>query len=483
MKTSVERVDETTVKLTVTVEAPRVDAAVDAAATQMASQVRIPGFRPGRVPRRVLESRVGKQTLAAEALRDALPAFYEEAVTAEQLEVVGQPELDVDTFESGRDAAFTATVEVRPEIEVPELEGVEVAHPEWEVTDEELGAQLDALRERFAEVQPVEREVRTGDLVTISVGGSVDGEPLEALSAEDIQHEVKDPSGDGGALDRALLGAEAGAVVTFTETQDETAPGGAAGRSVDFRVIVKQVQTKELPDLDDDFALTASEFDTFEELRDDLRSTLGRNKLLYARQALRGEVVRAVAEPVEVPLPKSMVEAEQQWRLQRMAAEAQSYGLEPDQYFAAIGAGSEEFTERMRADAEETVRAQLVVDAIGKAQGIELSNEDLGEEIARQAARTGREPQEVAQIMLQPDRVGLLVADALRRKTIDRILELVTVTGAPSPEATEEAAAELAAEQREAADEDAAAVDDEDGDTVVVEVEESASVGDEPASG
>lgn len=432
MKTSVERVDDTTVKLSVTVEAARVDAAIGAAARELAQEVRVPGFRPGRAPRQLLESRLGRGAVVQEAVRDALPTFYSEAVESEELQVVGPPEFDVGTFTDGQEGTFSATVEVRPEIAVPDYAGLEVSHPEWEVTDEDLSRQLDALRDRFAEVETVERPARTGDLAVVTVSAARDGRPVEEASEEDVLYDIGDADQTERALDREIQGAAAGGVLRFTDA-------GPDGRPLDYTVIVKEVKVKRLPDLDDDFALTASEFDTIAELREDLRGDLGRQKRAYARQALRGEVVKAVTEMVEVPLPTAMVQSEQRFRIDRIAQQAQQYGMSIEQYLQAVGQSPEELMAEAEAEAQATVKAQLVVDAVGRAAGIEISEADLGEEIGRQAVRLGRPPEELAQLMTHPDRIGALVSDAFRRRTIDHLTAAVTVTGAPPPEQDPEA--------------------------------------------
>jgi len=183
VKTTVERIDDTTVKLTVTVEASRVQDAIDAAARELSGSIKVPGFRPGRVPRRVLESRIGKHALLDEAVRDALPDFYSEAVAAEELPVVAAPEFEVQTFEEGQDAAFTATVEIRPTVAVPDYASLQIPHPEWEVTDQELDSQLDELRERFAELETISRPLKLGDYAVVTVTGDHHGTRVDAASA------------------------------------------------------------------------------------------------------------------------------------------------------------------------------------------------------------------------------------------------------------------------------------------------------------
>lgn len=443
MKTTVERIDDTTVKLSVTVEPERVRQAMEEAARRLAAEVRVPGFRPGKAPRRVIETRVGKDAVKQEAVRAALPALYEEAVRAEDVEVVGPPQFDLETFEEDQESVFTATVEVRPVIELPDYAGLQVAHPEWEVTDEEIADQLDALRDRFAELDTVERGAQVGDYVVITVVGTRDGERLEEASAEDFLYEVRDGEETDSELDRRLAGAAAGQTLEFTDTLGPDY-GELAGAGLAFTVDVKEVKSKRLPELDDEFAVTASEFDTLEELREALREQLGEQKVQLARAQLRGKVVEAVCDLVDIPLPRSMVDEQVRFSLQRTMSEAQRHGLDFSQYLQAVGLSQEELVERLEDDARKTVKGQLVVDAVGRAIDVQLTQDDLGEEIARNAMRLGAPPQEVAEFLSHPDRLPALVSDAYRRKAIDHLVESVQVLSAPpepepepEPEATE----------------------------------------------
>jgi trigger factor len=431
VKTSVERVDETTVKLSITVEAERVADAVEVAARKLASEVKVPGFRPGRVPRRVLESRLGKDTLLQEAARQALPAYYTEAVQVEELAVVSPPEFDVETFTDTEGADFTATVEVRPDFDVPDHSAVQVAHPEWEVTDEEVTEQLDMLRERFAQLEAVDRPAEVGDYLTVTIEGLRDGERLDEASGEDLLYQLSDPEESDSELDRALVGAEAGQTVEFRDTLGEDYGEELAGVEVDFTVEVKEVKGKTLPEVDDDFALTATEFDTAEELMTELRSQMAAHKRMSARVELRGKVVEAVAGLVEVPLPQSMVQDEVRFRLSRLSQQAEQYGMSLDQYVQMAGTSADELFANLEEQARKTVKAQLVVDKVGQAVDIEVTGDDLGVEISRQAQRLDRDPEELAAFMTHPDRINALVSDAFRRKTIDHLCESVQVLSAP----------------------------------------------------
>jgi trigger factor len=433
VKTSVERVDETTVKLSVTVEADRVGKAIDEAAHRLGAQVKVPGFRPGHVPRRILETRFGKEALVQEAVSTALPQLYAEAAQAEELEVVGPPDFELDTFEDGKDGQFSATVEVRPEFEIPDYRSLQIPHPDWEATDDDIDEQLDAMRERFAELETVDRPVQPGDYVVVTVTGEHEGQPVEEVSVEDLLYTV--PELDEGeesdsALDRNLVGAKAGDILSFTDTLGPDY-GERAGITAELTAIVKEVKAKKLPELDDDFAITASEFDTIEELRDELRTQFAAHKKAQARAELRGKVVEAVCDLVEVPLPQSMVQQELRFRVNRLAQQAEQYGMSLEQYLAAVGSTAETVLADLESDARKTVKAQLVIDAIGRAEAVDVTQEDLGGEIARQSMRLGRPPEELAEFMTHPDRIGALVSDAFRRKAIDHIVASVQVLSAP----------------------------------------------------
>lgn len=427
MDTRVERVDDTTVKLAVTVEPPRVKAALDEAARHLADEVKVPGFRKGRVPRKVLESRLGKGAVLQHAVQDSLPQFYAEAMREQELEPVGQPEFDIDTFEEGKDAAFTATVEVRPDFDPPAVDGVRVEHPEWQVTEEEVEAELDRQRERFAEAETVERPVQIGDLAVLSLSATHRGEPVEDASMDDQLYRVNDPDDSGQKLDRELLGASPGTILTFADQVND-------GRELDFTAIVKDVKVLRLPDADDDFAITASEFDTIDELRDSIEQQLASHKLQYAREALRGRVVEAVSELVDVPLPRALVDQEVEFQLGRLAREAERYEIPFEQYLQAMGLTAEQLEEQLRDSAKRTVRAQLVVDRIGRDAGVNVTNEDLTRELLSEAARANVPPGQLAEMMQEPNQLGMLFTQTFRNKTIDHILERVEIADAPPPE-------------------------------------------------
>ncbi|MEX0705654.1 MAG: trigger factor, partial [Nitriliruptoraceae bacterium] len=308
MKTSVEKLDEVSVRLTVEVEPERVKRAFDHAARELAKQVNLPGFRPGKAPRRILEQRLGEGAIAQAAMENSISDYYVEALREQELNPVAQPELDVDHFDEADGCAFTATVEVRPEFEAPDHTGITVSFPDWEVAESAIDEHLESLRDRFAEVDEVDRAAESGDLVTVDLEVEVDGQVIEDARVSDALYEI----GSGGVtpkLDDLLVGVVAGADVEFEDTLPEGFPEHG-GSEATLRVHVTDVRAKTLPELDDDFATTASAFDTVDELRADVRRSMERRRVLEAQQHLRSQVLEAYLARAEVTLPPAMVEGE-----------------------------------------------------------------------------------------------------------------------------------------------------------------------------
>jgi trigger factor len=432
VKTSVETLDPVKVKLTVEVEPKRVKQAFDRAARELAKQVSLPGFRPGKAPRRLLEQRFGEGVIAQQALEDSLTDLYLEAVQAEELVPVGQPEVDVETFTETEGATFTATVEIRPELDLPDHTGIAVSFPTWDVDDARIDEQLDQMRERFAEVEVVERAAGSGDLVTIDLAVAVDGTELESARVEDALYEV----GSGGVtpqLDEEVLGKEAGDEFTYEDKLPDEYPehGGA---DATFTVTVKDVREKQLPELDDDFATTASEFDTIQELRKDLRDSLLKRSIQQAQHDLRGTILEAYLAKVDVTLPPTMIEADAEQRLHQLQHQAERFGADVEQLLEMEGTTREEFEENARSQAEGTVKAQLVLDELANSLEVPVESADIDREILRHAQSNGMPPQEVARIVQQQGSLPALLGDIMRRKAIDAIVAAAEVDGGPDDE-------------------------------------------------
>ena len=432
MKTSVETLDPVKVKLTVEVEPKRVKQAFDRAARELAKQVSLPGFRPGKAPRRLLEQRLGAGAIAQTAMEDSLSDYYAEALQAENLEPVAQPEVDVETFTETEGAIFTATVEVRPEVDPPDHSGISVTFPDHEVDEDEVDEQLQSLRERFAEVDEVEREARTGDMVTIDLKVEVEGEPIEDATVEDALYEVGS-EGVTPKLDEEVIGKEAGDEFSYEDEMPEGYPEHG-GKPATFHVTIKDVREKSLPDLDDDLATTASAFDTLDELKADIRNSLLRRRIQEGQHEVRGKIVEAYVARVDVPLPESMVEDEIAGRLQRLEQQAQQYGMTVEDVLGAEGTDRESYEEEQRKQAESGVKAQLVLDALAKKLDLGLDAGDLDQEIMRHAQSNGVPPEQIAQIIQEQGSLPMLIGDIMRRKTIDRIVEEAQVDGGPSDE-------------------------------------------------
>ena len=432
VKTAVETLEPVKVKLSVEVEPKRVKQALDQAARELAKQVTIPGFRPGKAPRRLLEQRLGEGVVTQQAMDNVLSDYYAEALQAEELEPVAQPEVEVDSFDETDGCVFTATLEIRPSLDAPDHTGIAVTHPDWEVDEQDVDEQLEQLRERFAEVDEVERPAAQGDLITIDLDVEVDGTTLESAAVQDALYEV----GSGGVtpkLDEEAVGKQAGDTFSYTDTLPEDYPqhGGAEAT---FHVTVKDVREKTLPELDDDFATTASGFDTLDELKDDVRRSLLARSIEQARHQLRGQILEAYVARVDVPLPPAMIEEEVQQRSAQLDQQAEQYGLTREQVLEAQGMTAEEFEETTRQQAEQGVKAQLVLDALARELEIDLDPADLDAEITRHAQQHGMQPEQIAQILQEQGSLPALVGDILRRKTIDAIVDAADIDGGPSDE-------------------------------------------------
>jgi trigger factor len=432
VKTSVETLDPTKVKLTVEVEPKRVKQAFDRAARELAKQINMPGFRPGKAPRRLIEQRFGDGVIAQTAMEDSLSDYYVEALREQELDVVSQPEVDVETFDEQDGCTFTATVEVRPSFDPPDHEGIDVTFPEWDVEDEEVDTQLEQLRERFAEVDEVEREAATGDLVTLSLRVEIDGEELESANVEDALYEIGS-QGVTPKLDEELVGKSAGDEVTYEDALPDEYPEHG-GEEATFSVTVKDVREKTLPELDDDFAATASGFDTIDELRKDVRDSLLRRKVEQAQHDLRGRILEAYLARVEVPLPEAMVEADKQARMAQLESQAERFGIDVDELLGMEDTSREDFESNAQQQSEQTVKAQLVLDALSRKLEVGVDPADIDQEIVRHAQAAGVAPQEIARIVQEQGSLPALLGDVLRRKSIDAIVAAANVDGGPSDE-------------------------------------------------
>jgi trigger factor len=426
VKSTVENLSPTRVKLAVEVPFDELKSSLDEAYKAIGSQVRVPGFRPGKVPARIIDQRVGRAAVLEEAINKALPKAYSDAVRDSGVKALGQPDIEVTKLEDNEELAFTAEVDVRPDISVPSYANLAVTVEDAEVTDEEIAEQFEALRARFGTLNAVERPVVDGDFVSIDLKAEVDGEEVEGGSASGLSYEVGSGSLIDG-LDDAILGKSAGESASFAS---KLAFGEHAGSDADITVTVNSVKERELPEADDEFAQLASEFDTVDELRADLRERISRVKTLGQGAEARDKVLELLVEQTEVPLPESSVQAEIDWREHDVVHQLNHDDDAFEKYLQAEGKTREEFTGELREIAERSVKTQFILDAIADAEQVSVSDAELTEYIVRQAQRYGMAPQEFADQIVQAGNIGALVADVRRNKALATVLESATVTDA-----------------------------------------------------
>ncbi len=459
MKTTVETLDPVKVKLTVEVEPERVKKAFDEAARHLAKQVNMPGFRPGKAPRRLIEQRLGTGAIAQHAMEDSISEYYVEALQQEKIIAVAQPEVDVETFDEGDGCVFTATIEVLPDFDVPDHTGIGVTMKDWDVEDADIDEQLEQMRQRFAEVDEVDRAAASGDYVTLDLKVRVNGEELESGDVEDALYEV----GSGGVtpkLDDELVDRMAEDEFTYTDNLPDEYPEHP-GEEAEFTVTVKDVRAKTLPELDDDFAATASEFDTIDELRADLRKNLLGRRITEARHKARGDALEAYLALVDITLPPAMIEDEVEQRRHQLEHQAEQYGMTLDDLFGAEDTDLETWTEEARTQAAESVKARVVLDKLAETLELNVEPQDINDEIVRHAMQMGMDPNQVAQLIQQQGSLGALVGDILRRKALDAMLDTAVMEGAPDDDVLREVGL-LPTEADESDADPAAAADSDD---------------------
>jgi len=426
MRATTAPVEGNKVRLTIEVDETEIDRVLDDTVRTISQQARIPGFRPGKVPRQVLEARMGgPQALRAEALREALPDFYARAVVDTEVDPIAAPEIDITAGEESGPLAFDAVVEVRPQVSVAGYLGLRVTVPSPAVTDADIDAQIDRLRENDAELAVVDRPAIDGDHVTIDVHGKApDGE--EVAGADDFLYEV----GSGSVvpeLDAELRGSKPGSVVTF-DTE-------AAGRPVAFRVLVKEVKEKRLPTPSDEWAQESSEFDTLAELRDDLAARVSRVKRLQSTLAMRENALGELAALVDDPeVPETLVDEELSERVHDLGHRLEQQRLSIQQFLEATGRDEDELLGELRGDARRAVKIDLALRGVADAEDLTVSDEELDEELAAMAAQAGTDAQRLRRQLDHAGRTGAVRSERRKAKALAWLydhVELVDEEGAP----------------------------------------------------
>jgi trigger factor len=424
VKSTVEKLSPTRVRINVEVPFTELQPDIDTAFKEMAKQIRMPGFRPGKVPVKLLESRVDKQAMFDQVIGDAVPARYTEAVTTSDVRPLGQPEIDITNKEYGQDLTFTAEVDVRPEIELPELDGLKITVDPIEVSDDEVDTELQNLRARFGTLKGVERAAETGDFVSIDLSATVDGEDVPEAKTEGLSHEI----GSGQlieGLDDAIIGLKEGESRVFTTT---LAAGEHLGKEAQVTVDVKSVKERELPEPDDEFAQLASEFDTIDELKTNLTEQVQRVKRIQQAEQIRDKALEVLLEQTEVPLPENIVQAQVDDTLHNAI-----HGLEHDEkrFEDALkeqGSSREEFDTDNRTNAEKAVKTQLLMDAIADKLDIQVGQNDLTERLVLMSRQYGMEPQQLLQFLQQNNQLPAMFADVRRGLTVAAVVHGGSVT-------------------------------------------------------
>jgi trigger factor len=424
VKSTVEQLSPTRVRINVEVPFAELQPDFDRAYKELAKTVRLPGFRPGKAPAKLLEARVGREAMLEQVINEALPSRYGQAVTETDVRPLGQPDIEVTKKEYGQELVFTAEVDVRPEITLPDLSALKITVDPIEVSDEDVDTELQSLRARFGTLTGVERPAATGDFVSIDLSANIDGEDVPEASTNGLSHEV----GSGQlveGLDDAIVGLSAGESKTFTTTM---AAGPHAGKEVEVTVTLGSVKERELPEPDDEFAQLASEFDTIDELRANLADQVRKVKRLQQAEEIRTATLDALLEQVDMPLPEAIVQAQVDNTLHNAL-----HGLDHDEakFAEALekqGSSREEFDKDTRSNSEKAIKTQLLLDALADDLDIQVSQQDITERLVLTSQQYGIEPQQLLGYMQQNNQLPAMFADVRRGLTIAEVVEAATVT-------------------------------------------------------
>jgi trigger factor len=449
VKSTVEQLSPTRVRINVEVPFAELAPDIDTAFKQMAKQIRMPGFRPGKVPVKLLESRVDKQVMFDQVVEEVVPGRYTEAVTTAEVQPIGQPQIEVTKKEYGEDLTFTAEVDVRPEIALPDLSALKITVDAIEVSDEEVDAELQNLRARFGTLTGVERGAQDGDFVSIDLSATIDGEDVPEAKTEGLSHEV----GSGQlieGLDDAIKGLKVDESKVFTT---KLVAGDHSGEAAEVTVKVNSVKERELPEPDDEFAQLASEFDTIDALKESLVEQVRRVKRIGQAEQIRDKALEVLLEQVDVPIPENIVQAQVDDAMHNAI-----HGLDHDEAkfeetLKEQGSTREKFDADNRTNAERAVTTQLLMDRIADDLGIQVGQNELTERLVLMSRQYGLEPQQLLQVLQQNNQLPAMFADVRRGLTIAAVVHGADVTdsdgnqidtteffGPPAPQGVEDAA-------------------------------------------
>lgn len=424
MKSTVEQLSPTRVRINVEVPFTELEPDFERAFAQLAQQVRLPGFRPGKAPRKLLEARIGRGAVLQQVVNDALPSRYSEAVTTTEIRPLGQPDIEITKLEDNDELVFTAEVDIRPDIDVPDLKTLKIEVEPIEVSDEDVDTELENLRARFGTLTGVERAVEEGDFVSIGLSASVDGKDVPDAKTDGLSHEV----GSGqliDGLDDALVGLKAGETKVFTTT---LAAGEHAGEEAQVTVTVNSVKERELPEPDDEFAQLASEFDTIDELKASLKDQVERVKRIQQAEQIRDKALELLLEQTEVPLPEKIVQAQIDDTVHNAIHQLDH---DEDAFAKALeaqGSSREEFDKDNKENSERAVKTQLVMDAIADQLNVQVGQDDLTERLVLMSRQYGLEPQQLLQYLQENNQLPVMFADVRRGLAVAAVVHGANVT-------------------------------------------------------
>jgi trigger factor len=431
METTLQELPDHRVKISVDVPPPDVKPVMDLAYRHLAEQVSVPGFRKGKVPRKVVDTQVGRDAVIREFLEHALPTFYLRAVREHELAPIDDPEfadLEADDVE-GQGLRFTATVGIRPRLTFAEADykGIRIERPRIEVSEREVDEQLDRLRERFAELEVVGHPAHSGDYVVADLRTYVHDQEIPEVSGQDILYEV----GSGGLvpeLDKELDGARRGDILKLNARLPDRF-GDRAGEEVTIQALVKEVKSKRLPELDDEFARTSSEFDSLEKLKEDVRSRLSTLNEARADAALRDAALRELANKVDVDIPERLVDRETESRVQSARRRAEQQGTTLEAVLTASDVDELQFRSDARAHALRAIRADLALEAVSRAEGLKVTDADLDKVVQALAREMGANAKEVRRHLDSSGQITSLAGDIIRDKALDLVVQHAEVVG------------------------------------------------------
>ena len=427
MSSTVEQLSPTRVKITVEVPFTDLKPSMDKAYAEVARSVNIPGFRRGKVPPMVIDQRFGRGAIIQEAFNNSWQGFYGAAVTENKLAPLAQPDVEVTKLEDGDVIEFTAEVDVRPEFDLPDFSALQAQVDALDVPDTLVDGQIDLLRNRFGSRETVERPAAEGDIVTISVVASRDGEPLADATADDVEYTI----GSGqmlDGLDEAVIGLSAGESATFSST---LVSGPLKDEEADIQVTVSNVQKAELPEADDAFAQEASEFDTMEELRANVKERLTRMARLEQASQARDAVLETLIGQLDIEVPEHLLNSEIDGRRRQITEQLAQAGLTVEQYLADIAEDQteDEFWTDLENRGEQALKAQIVLDKVADESAIDVDQNDLTQHILRKAQTEGVPPQQIADHLQEhPHHIEEYMLEIRRGKALAMIVESATVT-------------------------------------------------------